>query len=186
MNQQQKAIAKKQDELRSTIQANKGDEVRPGVEQILAEVGALDKWQSHKVNWLEELTWISEKMLTPDDIQVTRFQGTDTGKGFRVTLDSKMTKEKSSETSWKQLFSGRYDFQFDGVPRTTAEDATFPVARKFKLTRNADLEDTIDQVSLIIEQNLDEMYEDSEQEEEAGDSTETGGTNEITKSAVGE
>ena len=161
LSEQESAIAKKKEELRVAIQNNKGKRGtngqpgQPGVDEILGEVGALDKWYARKVNWLDEFVWISDKMLTPDDIRALRLHGTETRDGFRLTLDTKMTNERSSETSWKKLFNERYASEFGDVE--PVDDDDFPIKRDFKLSRNADIDSTVEQVSLLVDEKLDAM-----------------------------
>ena len=76
-------------------------------------------------------------MLTPDDIRALRLYGTETKDGFKLTLDTKMTDERSSETSWKKLFNERYVSVVFGDVEPIEDE--FPVKRDFKLTQIANI-----------------------------------------------
>ena len=117
LSQQEAAIAQKRDELKIARKQNQGDRRKeiPSVDEIINKVESLDKWYARKVNYLDELVWLSGKMLSADDIRVSRLEGTDTPNGFVLKLNTKMTKELSSETSWKSVLGERYLPNFGGV-----------------------------------------------------------------------
>ena len=154
LNKQSKLIAERQTELNKLRNRNEGDGKRPGIEKIIGEVNQLDQWQAGKVNWLDELAWISEKMLTPDDIIISRFKGVEKRGGLEINLSNKMTDEISKDTSWKDRFAERYFVDFD---QTTPDDTYegYTKSRPFSLSREIDLEGTIDKISEIAFQVLE-------------------------------
>ena len=157
LSKQSALIAKKQkerDELRSR---NDGNGNRPGVARIIGEVTKLDRWKADKVNWLDELAWVSEKTLTPDDVQVSRFRGVEKSEGFTIDLTSRMTKEKSQDSSWKEQFEARYQ-AFFGTTTEDTKNKELPVSRPFTLTCKSDLEKTIDEISEIAYQNQEKAF----------------------------
>ncbi|MEM9410828.1 MAG: hypothetical protein AAGA30_06920 [Planctomycetota bacterium] len=132
-----------------------------GVNQLLGEVEKLDQWYAHKVNWLDELAWISDKMLTPDDIIIKRFRGVELDGEIMIDLNSRMTKAKSEDTEWKKLFSSRYGPNFGGSEELTG-DEDHPVVRPFVLKRNVD-------VDMVKDKLVDLVYDLKQAEMESTD-----------------
>ena len=77
------------------------------------------------------------------------------GRRHATAQETKMTNERSSETSWKKLFNERYASEFGDVE--PVDDDDFPIKRDFKLSRNADIDSTVEQVSLLVDEKLDAM-----------------------------
>ena len=155
LNNQAKMMEKKQTKLNELRDLNQGNGNSPGVEMKIGEVDGLDKWQAGKVNWLDELAWISEKMLTADDIIISKFTGKEQKGRFAIDLSSKMTEATSEDTTWKDAFNERYVHQFKETTTDTS-NKDYPRARPFSLVRQNDLEETIDVVSEIAFLNRDQ------------------------------
>lgn len=73
LSSQATEIAQLDTKLLQAIEKNKGDSKRPGVEQVIGEVGKIDEWKQSDINWLDELYEYSERFLTPDDAIVDSF-----------------------------------------------------------------------------------------------------------------
>jgi len=59
--------------LDSAREINEGNDLVPGVEQRLKEIGLIDQWKTKDVNWLTEISAFSERFLLPDDVIADSF-----------------------------------------------------------------------------------------------------------------
>ena len=154
LNQQEVQLQAKQEKLSAVRIQNKGTELIPGVDQIIGEVEGLDRWHAKKVNWLDELVWVSEQMLTADDIIISRFRGAEDLQGKKISLNAKMTEEISETSDWKKVFLTRYPKSDFGDP-AKVEGAELPVTRSFTLKSDVDFYSAVDEISEIAFDNRD-------------------------------
>jgi hypothetical protein len=176
LRQQNKKIVKLQEELNTELADNAGKGNRPGVDQIIGEVAELDEWQAIRANWLDEIAWVSEKMLTPDDIIIDKFRGTETADGFRIELNSRMTKAKSQDSSWKSVFAERYEEPDFGQSSEDLKNKDYPVTRPFSLVWKADVGNSVQKISAIANENRIKQLEGSSSEKPAEKSNKPGET----------
>ena len=157
LNAQAKVIAEKQEILKREKGFNEG------TDQIIGEVAVVDEWQAGKVNWLDELAFVSEKLLTPDDVIISKFRGVETKKGFLIDLNSQVSREKSTDDTWQDKFVERYNPPEFGTISPNPKSETHPVNRPFKLTKDKDVFAVIDSIN---ETAKERMFEDLDTESE--------------------
>lgn len=160
LNKQAKLAEEKQDKLTVLKNRNEGDGRRPGVEDIIGEVNQMDKWRASKVNWLDELAWISEKLLTADDLIITRFKGNETPDGAKIDLESRMTEERSQDSSWKEEFARRYlNPSWGALTNAEKDSGKHKVKRDLNLLLPPDIDQTVDLISEIAFENRERELE---------------------------
>lgn len=91
------SLGKKQqkiDDLTETLNgltaSNRGEGQRPGVEQIMSEVGVIDQWKLRDINWLDELKQLSDHMLTPDDVIIDSLRVGAGRQSPRLNMDARL------------------------------------------------------------------------------------------------
>ena len=163
LNEQAKVIEAKRDELDNERKLNNGTDL------IIGEVGVMDEWQAGKVNWMDDLAFISEKLLTPDDVIISKFRGIEKRDGYQIELNSQVSREKSTDSTWQETFSERYAPPVFKDITENPKSKTHPINRPFRLDRSKDVALTIEQVNKVAQQRrmaeldaLDEPEPDSD------------------------
>jgi Tfp pilus assembly PilM family ATPase len=122
----------KLDELRTQ---NAGNENRPGVDKIFAEVGKIDKWVASDVNWLEEIYQYSDKALTPDDTIIDTFDASVSkreGERPKMTITSKLASVQIEKELLKSL--GDRPFLVSTGRGAENDDETYPLTTNLSVS----------------------------------------------------
>jgi hypothetical protein len=90
LSSQDKKLETLNNQLAQIIRQNEGQNGRPGVDQIIGEVGRIDDWVVWDVDWLDELSQISQRFMTPDDAIVDNFTAELANDSAQVTLKGRM------------------------------------------------------------------------------------------------
>ncbi len=118
LRSQQQTIDQLNRTLTRVTSNNQGDGQRPGVEQIMGEVGIIDQWKLNDINWLAELKQLSDRMLTPDDVIVDSMTASAGRKAPQLDLTSRVASVQK-ETELLNTLDDR-PYQLD--PERSVED----------------------------------------------------------------
>ncbi len=155
LNEQTKSIEEARNQLEKDRQLN------ADTDRLIGEVAALDTWMAGKVNWMDELAFISEKLLTPDDIIISKFRGVETSKGFQIALTSHVSIEQEDDNTWQESFGDRYKApifdQIDSVEVEAIKD--HPVLRPFKLEQDLDVFGKVERINQLAKAKRDAEFE---------------------------
>ncbi len=142
-------IQRLQTTLNNERRINQGDSNQPGLDEMIGQVNELDKWQTTRVNWLDEAAVVSSLLLTRDEMIAGDFRGgpAQRQKGNQIVMFLRMTEEASSrETEWKnELFKHFDDVKFGDTDPT--DDDKYPVMHDITLTKLANVESVVEQVN---------------------------------------
>lgn len=146
LSSQAAEIAALQNDVNEAIRVNQGADNRPGVDQIMGEVGAIDRWKADDVNWLQELHAFSDRMLTPDDAIVDSLIADQGRSQPRFTIRSRVT-DIETET---QLLNSLADRPYRIIPSRSVEDTTdtdYPLKLDFSAELDQDLQPMIQKLN---------------------------------------
>jgi hypothetical protein len=73
-------------QLNEVKQITEPTDGRPGVTQIVGEVGIVDEWARDSVNWLEEMSAVSSRSLSADEIMLSQVDFNIRSEGMEVLL----------------------------------------------------------------------------------------------------
>jgi len=146
LSSQGKTIARMNAELAELQKSNAPEGNRPGVEQIQGEVGLLDTWMAARVNWLEELQEISDRMLTPDDAMVDVMRMTSSEKAAVIGMEGHVLNMQTG-TDVKTNLDGRPFAVVPGATRNDSKSPDYPITFDYALSRELDSGDTIRKLS---------------------------------------
>ncbi len=114
LSSQDRKLETLNNQLAQIIRQNEGENGRPGVDQIIGEVSRIDDWVVWDVDWLEELSQVSQRFMTPDDAIVDNFTaelGNDSAqmilKGRMAEIDSGTELKSELATRPYTVKSGR-------------------------------------------------------------------------------
>ena len=133
------------DELDKTLSrirsTNDGSDQRPGVDQIVGEVGVIDQWKLRDINWLAELKQLSDRMLTPDDVIVDSF----TASAGRGTPQVNMNSRVASVNKIEELLASLRGRPYRLNPERSAEesDKDYPLGLDLRASYDPDLPNLI-------------------------------------------
>ncbi len=119
---------------------------RPGVEQIVGEVGVIDKWRAESVDWLNELREISERMLTPDDAMVDEFSASVSNDKTSIRLEGHVANRETG-TEVKTGLTARPYQVLPGPSIQDAKSPDYPVTFQYVLTHPIDVQAAVSTVA---------------------------------------
>ncbi|MFT5300830.1 MAG: Tfp pilus assembly PilM family ATPase [Mariniblastus sp.] len=130
LSSQASAIAVLNTKLNDLKQKNAGENDRPSVDTVLGEIEKIDNWKSSDINWLEELSEVSARSLTPDDTildSVDAVAGLSKNSNPRMIMAARIGTLEKEETLNDELEdryvvkSGRWvDTDSDSYPYTSS------------------------------------------------------------------
>ena len=165
------SLGKKQqkiDELTETLNrysaSNAGDGQRPGVDQIIGEVGEIDQWKLKDINWLGELKQLSDRMLTPDAIIVDSLTAS-VGLGM-PQLD--MTSRVASVPKENELLAslGGRPYQLDPERSEEKSDKDYPLGLNLRASYQPDLATLVQQINGRAVELLQKQQEQLQQQQQ--------------------
>jgi len=142
-------IAALQDRLTKAEEKNRGDDKRPGVEQITGEVRKIDEWMLADVNWLEEIVLLTERMETPDDTITDSFTGQLRGGKPEISIRGRLV-----ERVQRSIVASLEERPYDVRPNKWApedDDPNYPLPFDFRLVRDIDSEQKLQQLDRTAE-----------------------------------
>ena len=171
LNQQNKLIEAKRKALLDKQKLNAGSEQVDGTDQVIGEVAVIDDWHAGKVNWMDDLAFISEKLLTPDDVIISKFRGIESKKGYLIDLNSQVSQAKSTDETWQEKFKVRYDDPEFGKISQNPKSTTHNVNRPFKLTKSKNINETVEAINALANKRRNEDLEAESAEQPVDDSS---------------
>jgi hypothetical protein len=146
LRSQAQEIARLNTELQEAIRQNEGDGGKfPSVEQVVSEVGKIDKWKLSDVNWLEELYQYSDRFLTPDDAIVDAFDAALRRDEPRIIVRSRVAGVQKESGLLERLDSRPYQV----VPTKSGvsdEDESYPMSLDFNVLLTEDRRHIIEEI----------------------------------------
>lgn len=145
---QRQDIAGLTERLQQVVERNEGNDKRPGVDEITSKVRRLDEWMFSDYNWLDEIKLLSQNMKTPDDTITDRFQGQLKSGQPEINLRGRLVKqiERDLVVSLEERYDVRSVF---GAPD---EDPNYPQPFQFRLLREIDLDQKLEQLDEVADQ----------------------------------
>jgi Tfp pilus assembly PilM family ATPase len=107
----EKQIAELGRQLQIIAAANEGNEIQPGVQQIVGEVNEIDDWNVGNVNWLDQLAQVSQLMLTPDDVIVDSMDARGTSDNARIIVKGRSAELTTVTKVNNSLSAGGYSIR---------------------------------------------------------------------------
>lgn len=176
---QSRTIARMESELAELKKANEPDGKRPGVEQIMGEVGTIDNWMANSVNWLDEMQQISDRMMTPDDAIVDDMRMESGEATSKIAMKGHLAQNETG-TEVKTSLASR-PFSVDpGPTKIDAKSKDYPVMFEYSLGRDLDTAGAIGKIS----DRARELLLNAKSAAAATDNTDSGKTSQES-SAVG-
>jgi Tfp pilus assembly PilM family ATPase len=147
---QKREITNLTGQLAKAEQRNRGDDKRPGVDQITGEVRKIDDWMFSDVNWLEEMVNLTGRMETPDDTITDLFHGQLRGGKPEISIRGRLV-EKVQRTLVSALEERPYDVRPNKWDPED-DDPNYPLPFDFRLGREIDPDLKLQQLDQIAEQ----------------------------------
>jgi hypothetical protein len=143
---------------------NAGDGQRPGVDQIVGEVGAIDQWKLKDVNWLVELKQLSDRMLTPDDIIVDSL----TASAGRGTPQLDMNSRVASVPKENELLASLGGRPYQLTPERSEEksDKDYPLGLNLRASYQPDMTALIQEINVRAAEFLEKQQEQQLQQQQ--------------------
>jgi hypothetical protein len=143
---------------------NGGDDRRPGVDQIIGEVGTIDQWKLRDINWLGELKQLSDRMLTPDDIIVDSLTAS-AGRGMpRIDMKSRLASIKKENELVSSLRTRPYS---PSLKRSEeGSDKDYPLGRDLSVSYDPDLDALVQQVTLQAAEFLQKQQQEQQEQQQ--------------------
>jgi Tfp pilus assembly PilM family ATPase len=144
LRSQKNEIARRTTQLSQLLERNKGNNERPGVDEILGEVRTIDEWKFADVNWLHELYEYSQRSLTPDDAIVNSFDASIRSGAPLLAIKGRV---KSDGTAKLLASLEKRPFRI-GVNRWPAEadDPSYPDPYDFSVSLSVDQNEVLKKI----------------------------------------
>ena len=151
-HQKIRELTQKPDRI-ATSNAGKGN--RPGVGQIIGEVGEIDQWKLHDINWLSELKQLSDRMLTPDDIIVNKLR-VSAGRGIaQLNMNNRVASIKKENDLLTSLVTRPYEVNNKLSKAESSKD--YPLGHDLSVSYSPDLEALVQRVNVQAAEFLEKQ-----------------------------
>ena len=156
------SLSKKHQKIRELTQkldriatSNAGKGNRPGVGQIIGEVGEIDQWKLHDINWLSELKQLSDRMLTPDDIIVNKLR-VSAGRGIaQLNMNNRVASIKKENDLLTSLVTRPYEVNNKLSKAESSKD--YPLGHDLSVSYSPDLEALVQRVNVQAAEFLEKQ-----------------------------
>jgi Tfp pilus assembly PilM family ATPase len=125
-------IAALEQQVEQLVEKNLGDDKQPGVEQIMGEVRAIDKWKLSSIDWLEELHEKSQRFLTPDDAIVDILDASIRDRGPMINIKGRVASD-TREKLFDALTSRPYQIKPEQW-EAEDQDPSYPEPYDFRIS----------------------------------------------------
>lgn len=140
LHSQTSTIASLRQEVNELAKANEGGNGKLGVDQILGEVSAIDRWKLKDVDWLEELYQYSDRSLTADDVIVDLFNAELNRREKelpKIIVNTRAATVESESDLFRSLKERPYDVK-PGGGRIDSRDESYPQVNTYDLRLEVD------------------------------------------------
>ena len=162
LSKQHKKIDELTQKLDRITDSNAGKGNRPGVDQIIGEVGVIDQWKLHDVNWLSELKQISDRMLTPDDIIVNNLR-VSAEKGIaQLNMNNRVASIEKENDLFASL--GPRPYEVNNKRSKSEPNKDYPLGHDLSASYSPDLEALVQRVNMQAAEFLEKQQLSQQQQ----------------------
>jgi len=178
LSTQSKTIANLESDLARLRSQNDGDGDTPGVDKVLDEIKRIDDWKSGDVNWLEEMSELSKRSLTPDDAIVDSLDAV-AGLSKDASPRMMLTTRIGDVGKEKLLNDGLSDRPYLVKPTrwTDSGDDSYPLTSsltvEFVNDRNSVIRKIDDKAKALIQKKIEQSQKSTESDSSADASEES-------------
>ena len=162
LSKQHKKIDELTQKLDRITDSNAGKGNRPGVDQIIGEVGEIDQWKLHDVNWLSELKQLSDRMLTPDDIIVNNLR-VSAEKGIaQLNMNNRVASIEKENDLFASL--GPRPYEVNNKRSKSEPNKDYPLGHDLSASYSPDLEALVQRVNVQAAEFLEKQQQSQQQQ----------------------
>ena len=134
-----------------------GKQERPSSDQIIQEVGTIDKWKAADINWLDEITEISNRFMTPDQVIVDSLEASLRREQPSIRIEGRVSDSETDRTLRDNLIARPY--QVVSPKSTRTGEATYQQYFEYTLTPEKNLPATIKKMDARTREYVKELQE---------------------------
>ena len=132
-----------------------GEQLRPSSDQIIGEVGVIDKWKSSDFNWLDELSEISDRFMTPDQVIVDSFEASLSRDNPSIRVEGRIANSETDKTVRENLIARPY--RVISPKSTGTGDSQYQQSYEYTLTPEKNLQATIKSMDVQTREFIKEL-----------------------------